>query len=410
VAAVEVISELESSGREVYTGAIGFAGPLGGLELSVAIRTFEFSGDGEVWLGVGGGIVADSVAASELDECAAKAEPVIAAIGGRLAWEGSGQGPGPPALGVGGPGLGAAALGSGWPRAPLRIGPRPLPRPDPGAGVFETILVREGRAVALDRHIGRLGASVGALYGRRLPETVGDLVAEAAAGEPAVTSRLRLTARPSGRGLELAIRISGVSPRGGVALRSTTIAGGLGAHKWVDRRLIEACEALAEPEQPVFFDLDGNLLEASRSNVFVVEADGTLVTPPAGRRLLPGVTRGRIIGIAGRLGLVVRVEEVSIERVERATEAFVSGSIGGVAPVEAWDGRGLGPAGPVTLGVAAALDALAGGELVVRGPPGPIRAASGSGGAGARGGDDDRRVARREAATGRVDRVADARE
>jgi len=220
---------------------------------------------------------------------------------------------------------------------------------------------------------------VGAVYGRRLPETVGELVAEAAAGERAVTARLRLTARPSGRGLarpsgrglELGIRVSGVGSRRGVGLRSTTIAGGLGGHKWVDRRLIEAFEGWVAPEQPVFFDVDGNLLEASRSNVFVVEADGTLVTPPAGRRLLPGVTRGRVIRIAGRLGLVVRVEEVSIDRVERAAEAFVSGSIGGVEPVESWDSRELGRAGPVTLRIAAALAGLAAGEPVVRGRSGP---------------------------------------
>ena len=41
VQAMHVIAELEATGREVYTGAIGFASPLAGLELNVAIRTFE---------------------------------------------------------------------------------------------------------------------------------------------------------------------------------------------------------------------------------------------------------------------------------------------------------------------------------------------------------------------------------
>ena len=41
VQALHVIAELEATGREVYTGAIGFASPHAGLELSVAIRTFE---------------------------------------------------------------------------------------------------------------------------------------------------------------------------------------------------------------------------------------------------------------------------------------------------------------------------------------------------------------------------------
>ena len=38
---MRVIAELEATGREVYTGAIGFASPHAGLELNVAIRTFE---------------------------------------------------------------------------------------------------------------------------------------------------------------------------------------------------------------------------------------------------------------------------------------------------------------------------------------------------------------------------------
>jgi para-aminobenzoate synthetase/4-amino-4-deoxychorismate lyase len=75
-----VIAELEPTGREVYTGAIGYASPLAGLELNVAIRTLELA-DGQLWLGVGGGIVADSDPHAELEEALIKARPVAAAIG-----------------------------------------------------------------------------------------------------------------------------------------------------------------------------------------------------------------------------------------------------------------------------------------------------------------------------------------
>jgi aminodeoxychorismate synthase component I len=76
VRAMELISELESSAREVYTGAIGYSSPVAGLELNVAIRTFEISG-GRVWLGAGGGIVSDSDPHAELEECFTKASPLI---------------------------------------------------------------------------------------------------------------------------------------------------------------------------------------------------------------------------------------------------------------------------------------------------------------------------------------------
>jgi anthranilate/para-aminobenzoate synthase component I len=76
VRAMELIAELESSAREVYTGAIGYSSPMSGMELNVAIRTFEISG-GRVWLGAGGGIVSDSDPQAELEECFTKASPLI---------------------------------------------------------------------------------------------------------------------------------------------------------------------------------------------------------------------------------------------------------------------------------------------------------------------------------------------
>ena len=75
--------ELEATRRELYTGAIGIASPLAGLDLSVVIRTFEVSGDA-IWLGAGGAIVADSEPEQELAEAFTRRPGPIAAIGGEL--------------------------------------------------------------------------------------------------------------------------------------------------------------------------------------------------------------------------------------------------------------------------------------------------------------------------------------
>jgi para-aminobenzoate synthetase/4-amino-4-deoxychorismate lyase len=80
---MQLIAVLEATGREVYTGAVGIASPVAGLELNVAIRTFEISA-GRIWLGVGGGIVAESSPARELEECFVKARPLLAAVGACL--------------------------------------------------------------------------------------------------------------------------------------------------------------------------------------------------------------------------------------------------------------------------------------------------------------------------------------
>jgi anthranilate synthase/aminodeoxychorismate synthase-like glutamine amidotransferase len=83
VRAMEVIAEVEATGREIYTGAIGYASPVAGLELNVAIRTLEFA-RGRVWFGAGGGVVVDSTPDGELVETVVKAAPLVSAIGAQL--------------------------------------------------------------------------------------------------------------------------------------------------------------------------------------------------------------------------------------------------------------------------------------------------------------------------------------
>ncbi|NYI89411.1 para-aminobenzoate synthetase component 1 [Amycolatopsis endophytica] len=75
IRALDLIAELEPRPRGVYTGAIGMASPVAGLELNVAIRTFELHGD-RIALGVGGGITADSDPDAEWQECLHKAAPL----------------------------------------------------------------------------------------------------------------------------------------------------------------------------------------------------------------------------------------------------------------------------------------------------------------------------------------------
>ncbi|MQA09680.1 MAG: aminodeoxychorismate synthase component I [Pseudonocardiaceae bacterium] len=77
--ALELIGELEPWPREVYCGAIGLASPIAGMELNVAIRTFELHSE-HLWLGVGGGITAESDPHAEWQECLHKAAPLEALL------------------------------------------------------------------------------------------------------------------------------------------------------------------------------------------------------------------------------------------------------------------------------------------------------------------------------------------
>jgi anthranilate/para-aminobenzoate synthase component I len=70
--AMQIIDELEPTARGVYTGATGWLGAAGDLDLAIAIRTAVVR-DGRLTVSVGGGIVADSTPETELEETEVKA-------------------------------------------------------------------------------------------------------------------------------------------------------------------------------------------------------------------------------------------------------------------------------------------------------------------------------------------------
>jgi anthranilate/para-aminobenzoate synthase component I len=80
VRAMEVIAALEPARRGLYTGGLGLVRHDGGIALSMAIRTAVTWGrEGEYW--TGGGIVADSDPAREVEETRWKALQLLGAAG-----------------------------------------------------------------------------------------------------------------------------------------------------------------------------------------------------------------------------------------------------------------------------------------------------------------------------------------
>ncbi len=92
IRAMELIHQLERGPRGVYTGSIGYFGPAGS-RFNVAIRTLELTGT-KARLGAGSGIVWDSVAEEEWQECRTKAS-FVNASGGKfqiietMRWDGT---------------------------------------------------------------------------------------------------------------------------------------------------------------------------------------------------------------------------------------------------------------------------------------------------------------------------------
>jgi anthranilate/para-aminobenzoate synthase component I len=80
IRAMQIVEELEPVRRGPYCGAIGYLGPGGEMEFSVAIRTITIK-SGLAYVPVGGGIVADSDPAAEYEETLVKARAMFDALG-----------------------------------------------------------------------------------------------------------------------------------------------------------------------------------------------------------------------------------------------------------------------------------------------------------------------------------------
>lgn len=80
VRCMQIIQELEQTSRGVYTGSVGYISHCGRMDLNILIRTMLLDGN-QLSFRTGAGIVADSVAESELQETRAKARGLLISLG-----------------------------------------------------------------------------------------------------------------------------------------------------------------------------------------------------------------------------------------------------------------------------------------------------------------------------------------
>jgi len=79
VRAMQIIGELETGGRGLYAGAVGYLDFAGNLDFCIAIRTVIMSG-GRACVQAGAGIVMDSNPAAEYEETCDKAKALLRAL------------------------------------------------------------------------------------------------------------------------------------------------------------------------------------------------------------------------------------------------------------------------------------------------------------------------------------------
>ncbi len=247
IRAMEIIAEVERAPRGAYTGSIGRIDANGDAAFNVAIRTLHIEdGAQSGTLGLGSGIVADSDAAAEWQECADKGAFVASPVGFDLI-------------------------------ETMRF--------DPDGGI-----------TLLEGHMARLGASAkqfGFVFNRHNVRNA----LQSATIRHAGVRKLRLMLSKRG-GVAIEIGALPAKPEGvvEVALAPLPVAASdvRLRHKTSDRRFYDSARAASGAFELLFTDRDGFLTEGSFTNIFVPH-DGVLLTPKAERGLLPGVFRAALL-------------------------------------------------------------------------------------------------------------------
>jgi para-aminobenzoate synthetase/4-amino-4-deoxychorismate lyase len=257
---MEIIAELEPDPRGLYTGAIGWFDPLppgrrvGDFCLNVPIRTLTLhppvQGVRPGEMGVGAGIVHDSVAADEYAECRLKARFLT-------------------------------GLSNDF-------------------QLFETMYAtREGGVRHVERHLARLSSSA-RYFGFPWDEAAARAyLAMACNGLPAGPHRLRLALNNAGA---FAVQTGALAPlaqpvRVLLADAPTASDDLFLRHKSTLRERYDAAWKAAEAQgafDQLFFNERGELTEGGRSSVFV-RIGGCWLTPPLSCGLLPGVMRSVVM-------------------------------------------------------------------------------------------------------------------
>lgn len=300
---MEIIDELETSRRGIYTGAIGWfdaprtdatgdTGNIGDFCLSVPIRTLELAapagGVRSARMGVGAGIVHDSDAADEFAECALKARFLTGLVN--------------------------------------------------HFSLFETMHASSADGVRhLERHLARLSASAHYFgYPCDVMILKRQLVA-VCANLPAGAHRLRVNLNQDGAiGIATApLTPLAISTSGNVTLLladAPMLSSDLFLrHKTTQRARYDAGWRAAEAQggfDMLFFNERSELTEGGRSNVFIKQ-DGRWFTPPLAAGVLPGIMRAVLLMDPA---WAVREKTLTLAELYDAEKIVVCNALRGILP------------------------------------------------------------------------------
>lgn len=229
-----------------------------------------------------------------------------------------------------------------------------------GDGLFETLALRNGEPLLWDRHIQRLGEGCQRLG---LPAPNMALLREELARitglKERAVAKIILTRGNAGRGYRpdthsVAMRIVQCLPW--PAFPDTAGKEGVDV-RWCETRLarqprlagmkhlnrLEQVLARAEWQddyaEGLMCDTDGLVIEGTKTNLFLVRDDGTVVTPDLSQSGVAGVMRAQILDSVASMGLTCTIQNVTTDMVESARELFLTNSLIGIWPIRRIEAR-----------------------------------------------------------------------
>ena len=106
---------------------------------------------------------------------------------------------------------------------------------------------------------------------------------------------------------------------------------------------------VAGADDALMLDHRGFVAETNATNIFLIT--GEVLGTPTAAACPEGITRGAVLELAAGAGIECAVRDYSLTQLYTADELFVTGTMGGIAPVISLDGRRIwdGSPGPVTV-------------------------------------------------------------
>jgi D-alanine transaminase len=105
----------------------------------------------------------------------------------------------------------------------------------------------------------------------------------------------------------------------------------------------------AGAQEAIYVDADGMVKEGAATNVWIVDADGKLVTRPADHGILRGITRTTLIDVAAKLGVEIVERKFSVSEMMAAREVFITAATSICFPVVSIDGQAIANGHPGSL-------------------------------------------------------------